>query len=328
MALAGWAQFKGVTNVEHDQYAQNLFYGTQQWLNWSALQVGAFQNISHSNASGVLGGDFSRLRLARDPRYTSGQVWETFRSDLVWETGVSFSPSPTKMSGVYVNGSWYGTAESTGTAYEHYIDYHNGRVVFASAISTSTVVKSDFAHRTMSFVDANEPWFQELLYNSFRIDRADFLAAGSGQWDQLSEIKRQLPACGLELVSRRGYRPYQLGGGQWIDQDMLVYICTEHKRERDQWLDILSMQNDRTINLLNRKRMKEDSGYPHDLDYRGMTVDNPMQYPQLAAPTGQGGFLWTNVELNDTVGEVIETVNGWLHRAVVRMTFTIILPYI
>jgi hypothetical protein len=59
-----------------------------------------------------------------------------------------------------------------------------------------------------------------------------------------------------------------------------------------------------------------------------MTVDNPMQYPQLAAPTGQGGFLWTNVELNDTVGEVIETVNGWLHRAVVRMTFTIILPYI
>jgi hypothetical protein len=328
MALAGWAQFKGVTNVEHDQYAQNLFYGMQQWLNWSALQIGAFQNISYTNASGVLGGDFSRLRLARDPRYTSGQIWETFRSDLVWETGVGFSPSPTKMSGVYVDGSWKGTAESTGTAYEHYIDYHNGRVVFASAISTSSVVNSDFAHRTMSFVDADEPWFQELLYRSYQIQRKDFLAAGSGQWDQLGEIKRQLPVCGIELVSRRNYLPYQLGGGQWVGQDMLIYICTEHKRERDQWLDILSMQNDRTINLLNRKLMKEDAGYPHDIDYRGMTVDNPIQYPQLAAPTGQGGFLWTNVEMNDTVGEVIETVNSWLYRAVVRTTFTIILPYI
>jgi len=327
MALSDWGQFKGISNIEHDQYSQNLFWGLQQWLNWNGLYIGAFQNIDHTNASGILGGDFSQLRLVRDPRYTSGQVWETFRSDIVWETGVSFTPEPTKMSGVFVDNVWKETASETG-AYTHYIDYHNGRVVFTSAISTSAVVKSDFAHRTMSFVDANEPWFQELLFESYRIERSDYLAAGSGQFDQLAEIKRQLPVCGLELANDRSQRPYQLGGGQWVDQDVLMYICTENKRERDQWLDALSMQNDRTIYLLNRKRMKEDAGYPHDLDFRGMTVANPTQYPEMVQPTGQGGFQWTNVDMMDTRGQVMETMNGWLYRAVIRTTFSIILPYI
>jgi len=327
MALQAWEQFKGVSNIEHDQYAQNLFWGMQQWLRWSSLQVGAFQNVDHTNASGILGGDFSRLRLVRDPRYTSGQVWETFRSDVVWETGVEFTPEPTKMSGVFVDDVWKGTASETGS-YEHYIDYKHGRVVFTSAITTSAVVKSDFAHRTMSFVDANEPWFQELLFNSYSVQRADYLAAGSGQYDQLAETKRNLPVCGLELVARREYRPYQLGGGQWVDQDMLLYICTENQRERDQWLDLLTMQNDRTIYLMNRKVMKEDADYPHDLDFRGMTVDSPLQYPTMVQPTGQGGFRWTNIDIHDTTGEIIETVNGWLYRAVVRCSCTIILPYI
>ena len=327
MALQDWEKFKGVTNVEHDQYAQNLFYGFQAWLNWAAVNAGAFQNVNHSNASGVLGGDFSRLRLVRDPRYTSGQVWETFRQDLVWETGVQFTPQPTKMSGVFVGDTWYETASETGI-YSHYIDYPHGRIVFDSAISTSAVVKSDFAHRTMSFIDANQGWFQELLFNSYKVDRSDFLAAGSGQWDQLAETKRVLPVCGIELVQNRTYSPYQLGGGQWAHQDVLMYICTETRRERDQWMDILSMQNDRTFYLINRKLMKEDAGYPHDLDYRGMTVSSPTQYPQMVAPTGQSGFRWTNAIMENTRAEVMETVNGWLYRGVVRSQMTVILPYI
>jgi hypothetical protein len=325
MALQAWEKFKGVTNVRHDQFNQNLLYGLLAWMKWSAINAGAYQNVSYGGASGILGGDFSRLRMVTDPRYTNGQVWETFRSDLVWETGIGFTPAPQIMSGVYVNGSWHPTP-SSGTDYEHYIDYPRGRVVFNTAIATTSTVHADYSYRTMSFIDSNTEWFKELLFNVNSIYRDDFLAQGSGQWDQLSDIRQQLPVCGIEIVDNREYTPYQLGGGQWVHQDILIYILTENKFDRDQWLDILSMQNDRTVYLLNRKIMKEDSRYPVDLDYRGMTVNSPIQYPQLVLPTGQDGFRWTNTLITDTRGQMIDTLNGWLYRGVVRMTCTVIRP--
>lgn len=327
MALKDWEKFKGITNIRYDWYNQNLLYGILYWLRWSALQIGAFQNIDHSNASGVLGGDFSRLRLVNDPRYTSGQVWEGFRSDWVWESGIEFTQQPLCTSGVFVNGVFYPV--STTGVYAHYIDFPHGRVIFNAAISTSgSVVQADFAHRTISFVRANEQWFQELLFDSYRIERSDFLGEGSGQWSQLAETRRSLPAVGVEIIQRPGFRPYQLGGGQWVDQDVLFYIVTSNESDRNQWADVLSMQNDRTVWLPNRKLMKENVNYPLDLDYRGALVVNPMQYPALIAPTGAGGFAWTNVLVHDMVADTMDVINGWLYRATVRGTFTAVLSNI
>jgi hypothetical protein len=327
MAFRDPTRFNGITNIQHEWYSQNLLYGLIHFFKWASLGIGGYQNIDHSNASGVLGGDFSRLRLSDNPNYINGQIWEGFRSDWIWETGIAFGPQPTRNSGVFVDGTFYPTATTSG-AYAHYVDFPHGRVVFNSAISTTSVVKADFAHRTMSFVRANEPWFRELMFDSYHIERKDFLAAGSGQWDQLAEVRRQLPAVGIELVNRRGFRPYQIGGGQWVDQDVLMYIVAENETDMNQWIDVLSFQNDRTVWLLNRKRMKEDVNYPLDLDYKGSPVSNAMQYPQLVKPTGQGGFAWTNVDMLDTRAETMESVNGWLYRAVVRSTFSIALSNI
>lgn len=326
MALQPWEQFRGVTNIKHDQFNQNLLYGTLYFMRWAALQIGAFQNINHTNASGLAGGDYSRLRPTVDPRYSNGSVWETFRADLVWETGVYFNPQPTLMSGVFVNDVWKPTP-STDTAYEHYIDYPHGRVVFTTPIATTSVVKGDFAHRTATFVDAAAcPWFYDLMYEPYKVGRAEYLSAGSGSWAQLPEIRRQLPVIGIEVVDNRYQSPYALGGGQWTTQDVLMYIASDNKVDRDQWIDVLSMQNDRTIWLPNRKLMKENGNYPLDLDYKGMRVTNPMQYPQLIAPTGDGGFAWTTALVGHTRAQMMDTVNNWLFRAVVRSSFTVILP--
>jgi len=267
------------------------------------------------------------LRPVKDPRYTDGQIWEGFKSDWVWESGITFSPTPIIASGVNVGGTFYATP-STGTDYEHYIDYPNGRVVFANTVSTSSRVEANFSYRIISFVPANKPFFQELMFESNRIERSTYLQMGSGDWGQLSDIRRSLPAIGVEVVPNRTFRPYQLGGGQWVDQDVALYIMTENNFDKNQWIDILSMQNDKSLYLINRKILKESGSYPYDLDYRGAPVDDPIQYPLLTQPTGDNGYRWTKGWISNAVGESMDPINGWLYRGVVSLTTTIILPAI
>ena len=330
MAIRDPLTFKGTSNINYDQYNENLLYSVIDWCKWASLQVGGYQNIQRTLSSGILGGDYSRLRPVKDPRYTDGQIWEGFKGDWVWESGVTFSPAPIIASGVNVGGTFYPTP-STSTAYEHYIDYPHGRIVFASTVATTSTIKANFAYRTMSFVQSNEPWFRELMFESHRIEKADYLQFGSGMWTQLSEIRRSMPAVGVELVPPRSYRPYQLGGGQWVDQAVNLYIMAENEFEKNQWMDILSMQNDKAMYLINRKLLKESGSYPYDLDYRGVPVSNPIQYPLLTQPSGHSvnpGYMWTKGWISDTTGNSLDDINGWLYRGTVSFTSTIILPAI
>jgi len=325
VALTDPLTFKGIANANHDQYNENLLWGLIDWLKWAGLNIGAYQNISIGQSSGILGGVYARLRPVKDPRYTDGRVWEGFKEDWVWETGIPFSPSPIIASGVNVDGAFYPTP-STGSDYEHYIDYTHGRVVFANTVSTSSVIKANFSYRTMSFTPAHTPFFRELMYESHRIDRNDYLQMGSGAWGQISNIRRSLPVIGVEIVPHRTYRPYQLGGGQWVEQSVVLHIMADNDFEKNQWIDILSMQNDKTVYLINRKRLKESGNYPYDLDYRGVPVNNPTQYPLLTQPTGDGGYRWTKGYISDAIGQSLDPINGWLYRGMVTFTTTIILP--
>lgn len=138
--------FKGVNNLGDsllsDQLESNLF----AWCTWSSLGIGAFANITLP-ASGAYGGTPSLLRLSEDPNYQSGQVWEGFRKDWVWETGVNYAYQPIRVSGVYVNGTFQ-PVTGTGT-YAHTIDYPAGQVVFNNPISPSSNVQCEFSYRTV-----------------------------------------------------------------------------------------------------------------------------------------------------------------------------------
>jgi hypothetical protein len=125
-----------------------------------------------------------------------------------------------------------------------------------------------------------------------------------------------MPTVGLELSNRRGYKPYQIGGGQFIYQDVLLYVLAENKEDRDKLLDILSNQ----IILPDRSLMKESAQFPVDIDVQGRPVSNPMEYPSIVAPTGDGGFRWTQIQLRDGQNQVMQTTNNWLYRGVVRFT--------
>lgn len=319
MALQPYEQFKGVTDWRRDGFNDNLQYGILEWARWAMLQVGGFENVLMTQASGLYGGHPAILRSVTDPNFTAGQVWEGIRTDWVWETGISYSVQPRECSGVYVDGAFKPTATEVGT-YEHYIDFPRGRVVFTSPIATTSNVRADYAFRIPTIAPSKEPWLQELLYGSLNVERSDFLVAGSGSHNQLAEARRQMPTVGLELSQRRGYQPYQIGGGQFVYQDVLLYVLAESKPERDKLLNIFANQSDKVIWLPDRGLMKEGSQFPVDIDVKGRPVSNPMQYPNIVAPTGDGGFQWARVMLRDAQSQVMQTTNNWLYRGVVRLT--------
>jgi hypothetical protein len=319
MALQDYEQFDGVTDWRKDGYSGNLKYGMLEWCRWSLLQIGGFENVLMSQASGLYGGHPAILRPQTDPNLTNGQGWEAIRSDWVWETGISYGVQPRACSGVYVDGAFKPTATEVG-AFAHYIDYPRGRVVFDSPIDTSSNVRCDYAFRIPTMALSKEPWLQELLYGSLDVSRADFLVAGSGSHNQLAESRRSMPTIGLELARRRGYQPYQLGGGQFVYQDVLMHVLAENQEERDKLLNILSNQNDKVIWLPDRGLMKESGSFPVDIDVKGRTVSNPMQYTDIIAPTGDGGFQWARVMLRNAQSQVMQTTNNWLHRGTVRLT--------
>ena len=59
-----------------------------EFFDWGILNAGGFFNIEIPT-SGLYAGEKHKLRLVDDPRYTKGQVWEGFRSNWVWQSGLS-----------------------------------------------------------------------------------------------------------------------------------------------------------------------------------------------------------------------------------------------
>ena len=313
-----------MVNWRDDQYNQNLLHGVIDWCTWSMLDIGGYQNVSVSDVSGIYGGHMTNLRPVEDPNYVYGnvgaQVWEALRSDWVWEKGITYSGAqPTVASGVYVNNIFYPIA-TTGT-YSHSINFPLGRVVFNTAISLNSIVQADYSYRSVSFVKSKEPWFTQLLFNSFKAQRSDFMSP-TGAYSHLAQARRQMPAVGVELVQRRPSQPYELGSlAQLTNQDVLFYVVAENDVDRDQIVDILVSQLDKEIWLIDRAKMKADSRYPMTLDYNGMPVASPMYYPSLIQTFPSASL--TRVE--NCTSQSMETINDWLYRGVVRITFGAIL---
>tara|TARA_R110000824_G_scaffold10146_2_gene45065 strand:+ start:149 stop:1159 length:1011 start_codon:yes stop_codon:yes gene_type:complete len=327
MALNNPTQFKGVTSIQKDNLSNNLLLGIQDFLSWGFLNVGAFQNISRSPAvSGSYLDSSSRYRLrsSDDPSYETGQVWEGFRNDWVWESGFSYGDTkPISVSGVWIGGYFYSPSD---TSYSHYVDYPNGRIVFDYAVPTSKKVEANFTHRTVGIALASERFLQELMYDSFDIEDLDsYLMASSGTRNQLGQRRLQLPIIAIELVKSGKSKGYQLGGGRIAYNDVLLHVFADNEFEKNNIRDILVNQDEKVIYLPDRGLMKNDKKYPLQLDSLGSLVKNSKRYPDLILPSGDGGFRWKQARFEDVTCTDMEPVNSWLHRSTVRATFSVIM---
>jgi len=307
---------KHVSQVGETLLTSQIESNMKSYLDWGLLGIGSFSNVSIPT-SGAYGGTFDKLRLVDDPSYSQGQIWEAARKDWVWETGVYYDTQPVDISGVTVNGNFYGTGDAT---YGHHYNYPLGRVVFNNAIAENSNVQLNYSYRNVqTYIADQAPWWDELQYDSLRVDDATLYDTGSGNWQILSNNRVQLPAVVVEATSRRQFRPYEMGTvGNFVYTDVLFHIISESRWWRNQLVDIISLEKDRSIWLYDNNLVANATGYP--LDYRGMVLPNPPMYPKLvnAYRFKMARFYGMNVT-------EMQSPNSRLHKATVRATFEIVM---
>jgi len=318
MAVCGFNKRlnKHVTNIGTSLLTSQIETNLKSYLDWGLLGVGSFSNVNIPT-SGAFGGTFDKLRLVDDPSYIDGQVWESPRKDWVWETGVYYDTQPTNISGVNVNGIFYGTGDAT---YGHHYNYPLGRVVFDSAIPVNSNVQLEYSYRNVqTYIADQAPWWDEIQYGSYRVDDPTLYDVGSGNWQILSNHRVQLPAVVLEATSRRSFKPYELGTvSNFVYTDVLFHILSESRWWRNQLVDIISLEKDRSIWLYDNNQVASATGYP--LDHRGMKVSSPLMYPYLVDNYRYKMARFFNMAVTE-----MESPNSRLHRATVRATFEIVM---
>lgn len=268
-----------ITNAQDSTLSNILLDNFVNFYDWAILDAGSFYNINVPQ-SGIYGGDRHKLRLADDPNYSDGQVWEGYRQNWVWESGVDgTTEQPITISGVYVDNTFYATGNVTKP---YYIDYTNGRVVFDTALSSSSSVHLEYSHKWVQVIPAEGvPWFREIQRFSFRNEEG-FQVSGSGGWAQLGQTRIQLPAIAVEVMPANSLQGYQLGGGQFVNSDVVFHVITENYWECANLIDTILYQNDRSLHLFDTTKVGLSGAFP--FNYRNELTDHAIPsglYPNL-----------------------------------------------
>ena len=278
---------------------------------WGLLDKGQFYNINIPE-SGIYGGDRHKLRLADDPNYNDGQVWEAYRQNWVWETGISATTEqPTRISGVFVDNTFYATGNVTKP---FYVDYPNGRVVFDTALASTNAVHLEYSHKWVQVVPAQGvPWFRQIQQGSFRSEEG-FQVSGSGGWIQLGQTRIQLPAIAIEVVPATSLEGYQLGGGQWVNSDLVFYVMSENHWECTNLMDSILYQNDRTVHLFNPTAVAISGVFP--FNYRNELNENAI--PSGLYPNMIDNFLYRKCWISESRGNQISQLTPELYIGTTR----------
>jgi hypothetical protein len=313
--MANTSEFSGVTHFGKDTPNKIIKTSLMEFFNWGFLQIRAFVDVSIS-ASGLYGGNQSVLRPVKDPNYTNGRVWEGFRQNWVWESGLN--SSPIAVSGVYVSGTFYPTS---GSSLPHIIDYPRGRVIFNSPIPTGSPVKAEYSYKYINVVDADTvPFFQELQTNSLRIDSEQFGQFASGDLFKIGDTRLQPPIVAIEVPSQTSFRPYEIGHGSWATKHILCHVITEDGGQvADKIADIISMQEERAIFGIDTNKLATDNKFP--LTYSGTIASGAMTYPQMTS----GEYRWKQMYITEAEITNSQRLSTRLHISTVRLEVDVVL---
>ena len=318
MGVNTFSPLKGFSSVFDSTLNNDIQDGLVEYFDWALLEKGNYFNTTRGELA-PNGEDYSKLRLSSDDNYTAGQVWEGFRKNWIWQSGVSYSPAPITgddnenpgVSGVWVDGHYKPTT-ITG-AYKHRGDYFNGRVIFDTAIPTGSTVQVEHSYKHINVVYANNiPWLKEVQINTLQ-PTSNFFNTDKGIWNIPPESRLQLPAIAIEIVPQRSFKGFQLGGGQWVYTDVLFHCIAEDEVTRNQLVDIISLQNDKTIHLFNSNNIDTNKDFP--LDYLGTPVPSALRYPDLVNEYDGGKLRLTKTSVQEMV-----MVNTNIFGGIVRMT--------
>lgn len=317
-----YTQFKGVTSIGNTLFSNEIENNLKTYLDWGFLNIGGFVNVTIPTSSSF-GGYFHTLKMANDPAYTAGTVWETIRKDWVWETGVNYNgQSPIAISGVWINNQFFAPNHAT---YGHYYDYKNGRVIFSGAVPAASSVAMNYSYRWVQVhLSEDADWFYQGQYASLKPGETQWASShpNSGDYAIPPQHRIQFPCVIIECVPRTVARPYELGNTVlWVEQDVLFNIVAENKTARNNIKDTLFLEDDHIIWLYNSNDVAR-SGY-NAIDYRGMLVNSTGTYPYLV-----NNFRWKQARFKDTNVSEVESLNTNLYEASVRTSLELILGLI
>lgn len=305
-------QFKAIEKIGKRLFMNELETNLKMFLDWSFLQIGTFYNVDIPT-SGQYGGDFSTLRPVKDKQFTDGKVWEGVRKEWVWESDLDFIVQPNPVTGVVVDGGVVASG--------FHVNHPLGRIVFDTAISTSSIVKVSHTYRGVQVYKSDDaPWFRELQYGSYRAEDAQFQQTTKGEWSIGGHHRVQLPAIVIECVPRAYSTPYEMGNGtaQFRNQDILLHIIAENGFDRNQLVDTLLLQQDLNMVLYDTDEVIASGDYP--LNYRGSLTAADLNYPDLVEQ-----HPWEKARWKSVVAAEVESPHPQLYEAKVRVTFEAIL---
>jgi len=313
-----YLNLKGFDTVFDNTLGNEIQDNLVEFFDWALLEKGNYQNVTLGELS-PNNNDYSKLRISSNPNYPSGMAWEGFRQNWIWQSGISFSPPPIVgsdnaipgISGVYVDDAYY--PSSTSGDYAHKVDYYNGRIIFDNPISTGSKVQAEYSYKYINIIYANNlPWLREIQYKSLDFP-ASFNSNDKGEFTIPSENRVQLPAIAIEVVPKRTMRGYQLGGGQWVDTDVIFHCLAEDAFTRNKLVDIISLQNEKTIWMFDSNKIANSGDFP--LDYRGVPVSDALRYPDLVDTYFKGKMRFKNSTVQN-----MDVINSNFYAGIVRMT--------
>jgi hypothetical protein len=306
-----------IENFGRTQPTNELENNLKMFLDWGLIQKRAWVDVAYSDAD-IYGGRYDVLKPLRDVAgYDDGQVWQTIRRELAYEEDTDFAPNdPTDITEVKVNGSVVTTGFN--------VDYPGGRVFFDTALNLSDTVQMEYSYRYIQVSKAHDsPWLRELQFMSTRADNIQWTQLGNtdlGEWTIGTHKRIQLPAIVIESTSSGVAQPYEVGNNTLrLMRDVYFHIFAETHHDRNDALDVVSLQTDRTLKLFDTDLVISNGLYP--LDYRGYKV-NSNTYEDIVA---NDSVFYRYVHLMNTT--IIDTapIHPRLFYGLVRTTCEIIL---
>ena len=106
MTQYNFSPLKGVLSVQHATVNNQVQDNLIEYFDYALLDKGNYFNVSLGETD-YNGEDFSRLRPARSEVYPSGHIWEGFRKNWVWQSGLAPSGKEPPIVGTNPMRFWF-----------------------------------------------------------------------------------------------------------------------------------------------------------------------------------------------------------------------------
>lgn len=312
--------FNNVDTIGDNYLLNQLEDNLKAFLDWGFLHIGGYINI-HSPSSGLYGGEFSQLKPIDKPGLSPGRVWQTYKKDLIYESGIIFNNGLiSNISGVTINSSFYPAPTGSGNV-GYTINYPLGEITFNSPQNSSNKISLNYAHRWCQvYKSSTNPYWVELQQYTYQpnpqIDQKT-----KGEYNLSANHRIQTPCIIIEPIARSYSKPYQLGAHDFIiDQDVLLHIFTDNAFDKNKIADIIRLQKDKTIWLYDTNKVVKNNVYP--LRYNGSINPSGLSYANLV---NNPDYRWHKCYFREIDFFEMESRNKNLYWCTIRLTAQVII---